>query len=65
MNLLTPDEIKKAATLASRQAGERAELAGRQENERREMAERHRIEAQSELGAPPPPPKARKVGPRG
>ena len=64
MNLLTPDEIKKAAALASRQAGERAELAGRQENERRELAERHRIEAESELRGPPLPPPAAPKGKR-
>lgn len=47
MNLITPDEIRRAADMAAAHARERAELAGRQENERRELAAKHEREARA------------------
>lgn len=47
MNLLSPDDIKRAADLAAKHARERAELAGRQENERRELAARQEAETRA------------------
>jgi hypothetical protein len=65
MNLLSPDDIKRAADVAARQARERTELAGQQENERRQMMERHRLENEAQAPDPAaapllPVPKARR-----
>ena len=61
--MLTPDDIKKGAALASKHAGERAELAGRHANEREELSQRQHGEAVAAGLIPPdavvsaPPPK--------